>query len=334
MTQPPLLKRRIEHSSMHSNVSGDTPRVIVIQGPTASGKTDLAHQIAERIPVQIISADSRQIYRGLDIGTAKPSPDDRLRYRYHGIDLCNPDEQISAGTFAQRAWKWIAEIALAGDIALIVGGSGLYVRAIVEGFVAEPVAIPRAIREQLIERLQTEGRDALYHELASVDPESALRYADRNPRRILRALEFYYASGIPLSRAHRSMHIQPPPMNVLTIHLLPERALLYDRINHRTQQMWARGLLDELRSLLDAGYSESLPIFDTIGYAEARAVLNNILTREEALARTAQRTRHYAKRQYTWLRNRAQHSSEQVLTVPLFGSEVTNLHELISHHCS
>ncbi|GIV54210.1 MAG: tRNA dimethylallyltransferase [Candidatus Kapaibacterium sp.] len=314
-------EQAISHQPPNQSVDNPIPRVLVIEGPTASGKTALAHRLAEELPLEIISADSRQIYRGLDIGTAKPTPAERTKYHYQGIDLCYPDQQMSAGTFAHLAWKWIQAIVSRGNAPLIVGGSGLYVRAILEGFVSEPNTIPAELRARLIERLHTEGRDALYAELQELDPALAARYADRNPRRILRALEFYYGHGLPLSQAQRTFHHAPPPMEVLRIRLFPERERLYRRINERTHAMWQSGLVEETRSLLEAGYAPSLPVLTTIGYAEAIAVLHGKLPLEHAIERTAQRTRHYAKRQYTWLRHAGMHAPSGIIDLQMFGDE-------------
>ncbi len=309
--------------------------VLVIQGPTAAGKTLLAHQLAEQFPLEIISADSRQIYRGLDIGTAKPTPAEQAHYRYHGIDICQPDETMSAAEFAQRAWQWIDAIIKRGNFPLIIGGSGLYVRTILEGFVAEPKDTRATeVRTELQKRLLAEGREALFAELVRLDPDAARRYPDRNPRRILRALEFYYVTGMPISQAQRLLHVEPPPMHVLNLILLPDRSRLYHRINQRSVQMWNHGLLHETHNLLHAGYAPSLPIFQTIGYAESVAVLQGLLSPEQAVDRTAQRTRNYAKRQYTWLRNSAAFDQANVSTVVIhaFGEEASQVSSLITHH--
>jgi tRNA dimethylallyltransferase len=308
-----------ERASLHA-ARTSIPLVLVLQGPTASGKTVLAHALADAFPLEIISADSRQVYRGLDIGTAKPTEAERKRYHYYGIDLCTPDQSISAGQFARWAWEWIGEIAARGKAPIIVGGSGLYVRAITEGLFEEPGRIPPAIRSRLAERLLREGRHALYAELERVDPESAARYSDHNPRRILRALEFYYAHGIPLSYAQNIMRQQPPPMRIERITLLPERPALYGRIAHRVRHMWEAGLTDEMQRLLSQGYNPNLPIFETIGYAEALMTILGRLDRSSAIERTIVRTRRYAKRQITWLRN----STPLGVVLPHFGDEALN----------
>jgi len=301
--------------------AASVPLVLVLQGPTASGKTALAHGLADVFPLEIISADSRQVYCGLDIGTAKPTEAERKRYRYYGIDLCTPDQSISAGQFARWAWEWIGEIAARGKVPIIGGGSGLYVRAITEGLFEESGRISPAIRSQLAERLAREGRQALYAELERLDPESAARYSDQNPRRILRALEFYYAYGIPLSLAQSTLLHQPPPMRIVRITLLPERSALYERIAQRVHRMWEAGLVEETQHLLSHGYDRSLPIFTTIGYAEALMVIQGHLDRSSAIERTIVRTRRYAKRQITWLRN----STPLGTVLPHFGDQAVNI---------
>ncbi|MCX7936292.1 MAG: tRNA (adenosine(37)-N6)-dimethylallyltransferase MiaA [Chlorobi bacterium] len=304
------------------------PLVIVVQGPTASGKTELAHALAERLPIEIISADSRQVWQGLDIGTAKPTIEERSRYRYHGLDLCPPDTQLSAGQFARQAWEWIEQIASRGAIPLIVGGSGLYVRAITEGLFDEPAAVDPHVRARLIERLAIEGREALFKELSQIDPQSAARIPDRNPRRILRALEFYYTHGLPLSQAQQQFRRMPPPMRIIHLTLLPERSLLYRRINQRTYQMWHSGLLEETQRILQAGFDRTIPAFTAIGYAEALAVLDGRMDQATAIELCAKRSRHYAKRQYTWLR----HSATLGIAFHCFGGDATiRAHDIIAH---
>lgn len=292
-----------------SYTASSIPLVIVIEGPTASGKTALAHALADVYPIEIISADSRQVWQELDIGTAKPTPSERQRYRYHGLDLCPPDRQMSAGEFARAAWEWIKDIASRGNIPIIVGGSGLYVRAITDGLFEEQGKVPISLRTQLATRLANEGRDALYAELEQVDPVAAARYPDRNPRRILRALEFYYTHGTPLSKAQELFRLPPPPMRVVRLAIFPPRPQLYYRIERRTHAMWKGGLLDEVRHLLEMGYPRTLPAFETIGYTEALAVLDGHMKPNEAIERIAQRTRNYAKRQITWLRHSKPHDA-------------------------
>ncbi len=281
----------------------DTPHVLVLVGATASGKTATIVRLATWLPVEVISADSRQVYRYLDVGTAKPTVEERQRVLHHCIDIRDPDQSYSAGEFAADALSLIPAIWHRGKLPCVVGGSGFYIHALCYGlFEAPPAPLLHQVRRQLQLRLQREGRDRLYEELCRVDPELAARYSDRNPRRILRALEFYYATGLPLSHAHRLYPPREPPFVTFWVGLHWERAQLYERINRRAQWMWEHGLVEETERVLAMGYPPDSPGFNTHGYAECIAYLRGELSEAEALARMQQRTRQYAKRQLTWFR--------------------------------
>lgn len=278
------------------------PVIIALVGPTASGKTALAEEIANLLPVEIVSADSRQIYRHLTVGTAKP-PAALLRdIPHHFVDSINPDETYSAGRFGTEAEAAVWDIIARGKVPLVVGGSGLYVQALCEGFFRdEHAADALPHRQQLETRLETEGIGALYEELMRVDSVSAARYNDKNPRRVLRALEYFYTTGQAFSAAHAALHEQ---RNFRTLYfaLEHEREELYRRINVRTEQMFAEGIIEETRAVLAMGYAPELNSLNTVGYKECMALLRGDLSREEALHFTQQNTRRYAKRQLTWFR--------------------------------
>lgn len=279
-----------------------TPLVIALVGPTASGKTALAEEVANLLPVEIISADSRQIYRHLTIGTAKPSAALLREIPHHFIDIIDPDETYSAGRFATEAEVVVREILSRNRIPLVVGGSGLYVQALCEGFFREDNAADvLSHRQQLEARLHAEGSEALYEELSRVDPASAALYSDRNPRRILRALEYFYATGQAFSTAHTALHEQ---RDFRTLYFAPgpDREELYRRINTRTEQMFTDGIIEETEAVLAMGYAPELNSLNTVGYKECIAFLRGELSREEALRLTQQNTRRYAKRQLTWFR--------------------------------
>ncbi len=253
--------------------------------------------------MEVISADSRQIYRYLDIGTAKPTLEERQRVPHHCVDIRNPDETYSAGEFANDALGLILRIWERGRLPCVVGGSGFYVHALAYGLFQEPPLPMRAhIRQELQHRLEREGREALYTELQRVDPVLAARYADRNPRRILRALEFYYATGIPLSQAHQLYPPAERPFVALWVGIHWERAQLYERINRRAEWMWQHGIVEETARVLAMGYAPDCPGLNTHGYKECVAYLLGKLTAAQALACMKQRTRQYAKRQLTWFR--------------------------------
>lgn len=287
--------------------AGQTPHVLVLVGATASGKTATVLELARWVPLEVISADSRQIYRYLDIGTAKPSRQERQRVPHHCVDICNPDQTYSAGEFAALARQLIPEIWSRGALPCVVGGSGFYIHALCYGlFEQPPLPMLQVLRQELAQRLQREGREALYAELQRVDPVLAARYSDRNPRRILRALEFYYATGMPLSQAHELYRLPAPPFCFLWVGIQWERGRLYERINQRAAWMWRNGIVEETACVLARGYAPDAPGLATHGYKECVAYLQGKLSAAEALRQMQQRTRQYAKRQLTWFR-RYQH---------------------------
>lgn len=273
---------------------------IALVGPTASGKTGLSSYLSRLLPVEIISADSRQIYRQLTIGTAKPPAELMERVPHHFIDIVDPDEQYSAGRFGTEAAQTVRDIHERGRVPLIVGGSGLYIRALCEGLFDEATEDTSEHREQLEARLAAGGIEPLYSELQRVDPVSAERYSDRNPRRILRALEYYYTAGQPFAEAHS--RAQQRDFRTLYFSLEWERAELYQNINSRTVHMFAYGLVEETEAVLARGYSPELNSLNTVGYKECIALLRGEITRDEAINLVQQNTRRYAKRQLTWFR--------------------------------
>ncbi|MCX6155200.1 MAG: tRNA (adenosine(37)-N6)-dimethylallyltransferase MiaA [Candidatus Kapabacteria bacterium] len=277
-------------------------RAIVIAGPTASGKTEVSLQLAKLLPVEIISADSRQIYKMMDIGTAKPSVVELNQARHHFIDILNPDQSYSAGKFAVDAKSISREIFQRGKIPLIVGGSGLYIKALCEGFSESPVISENKLlaeRQKLSEELSSRGIEAIYDELFQVDPVSSKKYSDKNPRRILRALEYYRASGLIFSESFDSP-LQKPDFETIYFGILMDRNTLYDRINLRTENMWNSGLIAETQRLLDLGYSSENNSLNTVGYKECIEFIKSDIAETDAIEKIKKNTRHYAKRQLTW----------------------------------
>lgn len=274
--------------------------VLVISGPTGIGKTALAMELAKHLPVEIVSADSRQIYRYMDIGTAKPSPEMRQQVPHHFIDILDPDEDYSAGKFGKEAREVIQEIFQRKKYPLVVGGSGLYIRALLQGFFQEDVK-DVSLRHQLEARLKEEGAMTLFHELQKVDPIAAARTHPNNPRRVIRALEVYYATGIPISQLQKN---QPDPAPFPWEHLVltMPRPQLYKQINQRVEEMFDMGLVEEVKRLLEMGYPPSLNALNSVGYKEVIAYLNkemDLFTCKELVKRN---TRRFAKRQFTWFR--------------------------------
>ncbi len=277
--------------------------VVTLVGATATGKSALAIWLAERLDGEIVNADALQVYRGLDIGTAKPDAAERQRVPHHLLDILEPDQPFSAGEFARRARRAIAGIHARGRLPLVVGGSGLYQRALFEGMSAIPEIDP-AVREELRQRHAAGGRELLRAELERLDPATAARLAAGDTQRLLRALEVARATGRPLS-AWLAEPPTRPPFEPVGIGLTLPRALLYDRVSFRVERMLAEGWVAEVQQLLDRGISPSSPAFQAIGYRQLAGHLGGEMTLEEAAASIVQATRRYAKRQLTWFRRTA-----------------------------
>lgn len=276
------------------------PTVIVIVGPTASGKTALALHVAQLVSAEVISADSRQIYKHLNIGTAKPAPCELELVPHHFIDALEPDRKFNAGDFQEQGRKVIAEILERKKLPVIVGGTGLYVQAIIDGFFEQP-EISGEVREQLEKRLKREGQEVLYKELQSVDPESAAAMDATKYRRVIRALEVFYETGTPISEFHRQHNVKKI-YHTKYFGLNWERSKLYERINSRVDKMLANGFLDEVKQLRKMGFDDRFQSLQTVGYKEAFAFLRNEISKERMIELMKQNTRRFAKRQMTWFR--------------------------------
>jgi len=279
----------------------EQPQIVIITGPTATGKTALAIELATRYGAEIVSADSRQVYRYLDIGTAKPTPAQRAAVPHHLIDVVNPDEQFDGARFRTLALAAIADILRRGNRVLVVGGTGLYLRALTRGLFTGPAADP-ALRSQLQAQEASEGKGFLHRRLREVDPEAANRLHPNDTVRLIRALEVFLTTGKPMSHWQREHGFRDRPFATLTIGLVCERETLHRRIAERCQQMLKDGLVDEVRRVWDMGYGSELPVIQTIGYAQVRALLYGQCSHAEALAQMTTETRQLAKRQLTWFR--------------------------------
>lgn len=283
--------------------TGDGERIplILICGPTASGKTSLALDLAETFAAEIISADSRQVYRGMDIGTAKATAEERLRVPHHLIDIVDPDRNFTAADFNRLARKAIVEIHARDHLPMVVGGTGLYIRTLTEGLLPAPGA-DRELRSQLLAQESCEGEGTLHRRLQEVDPVMAARLPARDLVRIIRALEVFFLTGRRLSELQEEHAFGDKPYRVLTLGLAPPREDLYHAIDIRVESMMAAGLLDEVRILLKKGYGHHLKAMRTIGYRECLQHLEGELNLDEAVAHIQQASRRYAKRQLTWFR--------------------------------
>lgn len=277
------------------------PSLTVICGPTAVGKTELTLRLAESFDAEIISADSRQVYRLMDIGTAKPTPAEQQQVRHHLIDVIWPSEEFHVARFISLAEAAMQTIRFRNKLPFLVGGTGLYIKALTEGLLDAPGADPE-LRKHLHEKAAHEGSEVLHAELAGVDPESAARLHANDLVRIVRALEVFRQSGIPLSRLQDEHGFRTADYRTLKIGLTCERETLYRRIDRRSEAMFRQGLLEEAESILQAGYDPDLKIFRTIGYRQAFALLRGEMTREEAVDDLKRSTRRYAKQQITWFR--------------------------------
>ncbi len=283
-------------------LSNEAQPLVVLIGPTAIGKTALSLELAERFAGEIVSADSMQVYRYMDIGTAKASAAERAQFRHHLIDIVNPDEQYDAARFAKDARTAIAGIHSRGKLPIVTGGTGLYLRALLEGMF-ECLPGDHAIRQALQLRLAETGAAGMHAELTACDPVSAARIHTNDHQRIVRALEIFHITGKPwsyhLEQQHKNhQHDTQPP--ILQIGITCERHVLYQRINQRCRRMIEDGLEEEVACLLAWGYQKDLPSMRAIGYRHMVQYLEKIWTMDETIEKLSRDTRRYAKRQYTW----------------------------------
>ena len=270
--------------------------LLCIVGPTGVGKTALAIELAERLNGQIVSADSRQIYRGMDIGTGKPTPDQLARVRHHLIDCADPDQSYTLAEYQAGAYAAIDGIFARGQQPLLVGGTGLYVRAVTDGLRIPAVPPNPELRTRLEARATREGGDKLFEELQHIDPEAAAKIDPRNVRRTIRALEVYLSTGQKFSAAGQA---EPPPFAVRRLGLTLPRDELYRRVDARVDEMIARGWLDEVR-VLAKKYDRMLPALSSLGYPQMGAVLRGEMTLEDAAQEIKHHTHRFIRHQYAW----------------------------------
>jgi tRNA dimethylallyltransferase len=278
-----------------SNLRSQVSNLFVLVGPTAAGKTALAIELAQRFEGEIVSADSRQIYRGMDIGTAKPTRDEQARAPHHLIDIVAPDESYTLANYQADAYVTIDNILARDKQPFLVGGTGLYVRAVVRG-----LRIPRVPpNKELRGQLASEDSAALYERLRALDPDAAARIDPRNVRRTIRALEVCLTTGARFSALGR---VAPPPYRITQIGLTMSRSQLYARIDARVDKMMADGLVDEVKSLVVLGYGWELPSMSGLGYRQIGEYLRGGASLDEAVANIKRATRDFVRRQYAWFR--------------------------------
>ncbi len=275
--------------------------VVVVVGPTAVGKSRVAVRLAKRLQTEVLAADSRQVYRGMDIGTDKPTLEERDGVPHRLIDLVDPDETFNAGIYRRTALPEIDRLHREGRLPLVVGGTGLYVRTLIRGLCEGPEADP-TFRAELEEEARRKGAEVLHRELTRVDPKSAARLHPHDQVKIIRALEVYHLLGRPLSSIHQRHGFGELPFSPLLIGLMRERKALYRRIEERVDSQLARGLVDEVRGLLARGYDRRLGSMKGLGYRQIAAYLAGDCDYTEAVRLLKRDTRRFAKRQLTWFR--------------------------------
>lgn len=280
-------------------MTGKHAPLVVILGPTAVGKTGLAIQLAQAVNGEIISADSRQIYRKMDIGTAKPTPEQCAQCPHHLIDIAEPDEDISLAQYQALAYAAINAIHQRGKVPFLVGGTGQYLTAVIEGWSIPQVPPNPELRNHLERFAVDYGAEALYERLQAVDPDAANAIHMNNIRRVIRALEVYLESGCTITDLQRK---QPPPYRIRQYGLTLPREALYAQADQRVDQMMQDGFLAEVQHLLSLGYNRKLPSMSGLGYAELSAHLLDSVPLEEAVANSKTNTHDFIRRQYTWFR--------------------------------
>ncbi len=277
------------------------PEFLVICGPTASGKSGAGAVLAEMLDGEVVSADSMQVYRGLDIGTDKAPMELRRRVPHHMIDIVEPGQGYSAARYEREAAAIIDRLIESGKLPIVVGGSGLYIRILINGIFPSPPA-SASIRKRLKEEAERDGVEALYRRLCAVDPAYAQTAAPRDLRRIVRALEVFELTSSPFSAWHEKHRNAQGPRDAVVVGLMRPRENLYERIDERVDDMFARGLIDEVRRLCERGYSEALRHLRPLGYVEALDHLEGRTGLDEAIRLTKRNSRRFAKRQMTWFR--------------------------------
>jgi len=283
------------------NQAFPTPFIV---GPTAVGKTATAIELARLVGGEIISIDSRQVYRGMDVGTAKPTLQQLAEIRHHMIDVLDPTEQISAGMYREMVLPMVAEIRERAHLPIFVGGSGMYVKALVEGIFSESET-DETVRRKIRRELEKKGAAELYNRLVDIDPETAIKTHINDVKRITRALEIYEITGEAPSRHYRRQQSEPPfPYRIFVLYM--EREKLYERIDRRVEEMLEEGLVEEVKGLLDSGLRNDLDALLTLGYQEVIVYLDGNCSLAEMIENVKRNTRRYAKRQLTWFRNQLQ----------------------------
>jgi tRNA dimethylallyltransferase len=286
---------------MAARIEIERPRVVILLGPTGVGKSRLAIEWAEELGGEIISADSMQVYRYMDIGTAKPTLDDQKRVRHHLIDLVTPDQPFHAALYRTLGRKTIDQLYQDKKPIWVVGGTGLYIKTLTQGLFSSPKIDPH-VRESLKQEAKEKGADALYGRLKEVDPNTAIRLHPNDLFRIIRALEVFDSTGAPISFYREQHHFGERPYLTFKMGLEMDRDMLYRRIDERVNQMLEKGFLQEVEKLMEVGYGPELKPMQSLGYKQMVQFLSKEIKWDEAVGQMKRDTRHYAKRQLTWFK--------------------------------
>jgi tRNA dimethylallyltransferase len=279
--------------------SGSLPPLIAVVGPTGVGKTRVAVELCAKLDGEIISADSRQIFQGLDIGTDKPTEEQRRAVRHHLLDLVAPDEEFTLAQYQEQAYLAIDDVLSRDKVPFLVGGTGLYVKAVLEGFVIPRIEPDPQLRQELLEEAARDGVAVLHARLTKVDPVAAAKIDPQNVRRVVRALEVYEQAGKPITRLQRR---QKPPYRILRIGLTRERKELYRRIDQRVDEMMQRGLVAEVQRLVAERYGFDLPALSGLGYRQIGMYLGGEVDLATALRKIKSETHRFVRQQYKWFR--------------------------------
>lgn len=277
-------------------------QILVVAGPTASGKTGLAVELAKKYGGEIISADSMQIYQHMNIASAKPTEEEMQGIPHHLIDFVSPFESFSVADYVKLARKKIQEILKRGNLPIVAGGTGLYISSLVDNIEFTEETPDFSVRERLMSEAEEKGIEVLYHRLQAIDPEAASAIHPNNKKRVIRALEIFETTGITLTEQNARSRKTPPPFTSFMLALCPPRDILYDRINRRVDVMVEEGLFDEAAALMKMGLAKEMQSMQGIGYKEAFDCLAGKITREACIEEIKKATRRYAKRQLTWFR--------------------------------